>query len=422
MANAGERHTNGSQFFFTLDKAPQLDGSHTIFGRVAGDTVFNLLKLDDIELVGERPRYPPSLLSAEVLDNPFPDIEPRITAAERKEQRAARLESRRAAKQTKGVKRVATKNKALLSFGEDEAIAAPVEPAKFLSAHDVAEADSRLRKDVIDRRGLPRDLPSDLASLPSAVKREASSTPTSAPPKRETASRPLLEPAEAPKPAKRPEPEDASAKVRAEIESMQASLRRMAGKDDSDDDERPAKKAKKASGPSTMALERDRYKTARVAKKKGEDASLDDMLGGFRSRLRTAFATTAPEPEAPAETDGPVLGYSGEVLEEDVDDEDIEGGAWLAHRLRFRKDVAQTFGVDDYVRRFCLSVLTTQITHDPLAKHDVGTFSLADAAAIEARAKRQGKAPVTDSKRSGRDGDRNRPRERPKWDDRGGRR
>lgn len=355
MANAGERHTNASQFFFTLDKAPQLDGSHTIFGRVAGDTVFNLLKLDDIELVGERPRYPPSILSAEVLDNPFPDIEPRITAAERKEQRAARLELRRAAKQNKGVKRVATKNKALLSFGEDEAVAAPVEPSKFLSAHDVAEADSRLRKDVIDHRGLPRDLPPDLASLPSAVRRETSSAP--APPKRAAAStsRPLLEPEEAPRPAKRAEPSaqpSATDKVRAEIESMQASLRRMAGKDDSDDDDtqRPAKKAKKAAGPSAIALERAKYKSG-PSKKKGEDPSLDDMLGGFRSRLRTAFATTAPEPEAPVQTDEPVLGYSGEVLEEDVDDEDIEGGAWLAHRLRFRKDVAQTFGVDDYVRR-----------------------------------------------------------------------
>ena len=46
MANAG-KDDNGSQFFFTLGPTQELQNKHTIFGKVAGDTIYNMLKLGE---------------------------------------------------------------------------------------------------------------------------------------------------------------------------------------------------------------------------------------------------------------------------------------------------------------------------------------------------------------------------------------
>ncbi len=88
MANTGH-DDNTSQFFLTLDRAEALQGKHTIFGKVVGDTIFNLLQIGELEVEegegeGDRPLFPARILGAEVLMNPFEDMVPR-------EKRAAAL-------------------------------------------------------------------------------------------------------------------------------------------------------------------------------------------------------------------------------------------------------------------------------------------------------------------------------------------
>ncbi|CAH0474840.1 unnamed protein product [Peronospora belbahrii] len=84
MANENKPNTNHSQFFFTLDACEFLDKKHTIFGKVTGNTIFNLLSVGDLETnAQDRPLNPPKLSSIEVLWNPFEDIIPR--AIKRKE-------------------------------------------------------------------------------------------------------------------------------------------------------------------------------------------------------------------------------------------------------------------------------------------------------------------------------------------------
>ncbi|XP_005181238.1 spliceosome-associated protein CWC27 homolog [Musca domestica] len=142
MANS-DKDDNGSQFFFTMGPTPELQNKNTLFGKVTGDTVFNMLKLEDGEVDhNERPMYPHKILKAEILKNPFDDIVPRELKKEVKKDKKKKKE--------KGVK-----NFGLLSFGE-EAEEDEVETTEFVqknagkakSLHDVVD-DPKLSKEPV---------------------------------------------------------------------------------------------------------------------------------------------------------------------------------------------------------------------------------------------------------------------------------
>jgi peptidyl-prolyl cis-trans isomerase SDCCAG10 len=124
MANEGP-NSNGSQFFITLGDTPELQGKNTLFGRVEGDTIYNIAKMGEAE-VGEndRPVYPTRITSVEVLVNPFKDMVRRQRTAPVVQQQkpVEKKKKRRAGKQ-------------LLSFGADEGDGEDLQPvvkrAKF---------------------------------------------------------------------------------------------------------------------------------------------------------------------------------------------------------------------------------------------------------------------------------------------------
>jgi peptidyl-prolyl cis-trans isomerase SDCCAG10 len=65
----------------TLDACPWLDRKHTIFGKVEGNTIYNLLKIGELETDKKTDRpicNPiPAIKRIEVTINPFEDIVPR---------------------------------------------------------------------------------------------------------------------------------------------------------------------------------------------------------------------------------------------------------------------------------------------------------------------------------------------------------
>ncbi|NWV64261.1 CWC27 protein, partial [Malurus elegans] len=150
MANAGP-HDNGSQFFFTLGRADELNNKHTIFGKVTGDTIYNMLRLAEVEVdKEERPLSPHKIRSTEVLFNPFDDIVPRPNR---------KLKKDKPEEETKKSKVKGTKNFNLLSFGEE--------------AEEEEEEVSRVSQSMKGKSKSSHDLLKDdphLSSVP-AVKR-----------------------------------------------------------------------------------------------------------------------------------------------------------------------------------------------------------------------------------------------------------
>ncbi|EGG20027.1 hypothetical protein DFA_07143 [Cavenderia fasciculata] len=117
MASGKDPNSNQSQFFITLDAAEQLNRRHTVFGRVIGDSLFNILKANELE-IGENdmPLDPPKIISSDVISNPFEDIEPRqkkVTTVKPSTLSSPIEKKKKPAAAT-------TKNKGLLSFGEDD--------------------------------------------------------------------------------------------------------------------------------------------------------------------------------------------------------------------------------------------------------------------------------------------------------------
>lgn len=78
MANENKPNTNTSQFFITLGACEHLKGKHTIFGKVTGNTIFNVTRIGEADTgADDRPVSPIKVTSIEVLYNPFDDIVPR---------------------------------------------------------------------------------------------------------------------------------------------------------------------------------------------------------------------------------------------------------------------------------------------------------------------------------------------------------
>lgn len=402
MANLGTRNTNTSQFFFTLARTDELQDKHTIFGSVIGDTIYNVIKLSEAEVDRkERPIHPPVIKSVEVIDNPFPDIVPRITREQIKEQAKAKKEAKRekAKEKMKSKHRTLAKNKGLLSFADEEQLTGPAAEAeekrpKFRSAHDV-EASSQLSSKIVDPRRSAIDIPvPSLVQPPVSTLRQQDDE--SQPVKMHSALKAVAKrrTSDSKDPGERGEAGSSTAprkkqkndaeRVKDEIARMEADLRMGLNSDESGSDHELTKTAQKSrkghksqEGRSLLEAERARYK-ARAEKtisqvsapaKKGGSAGIDSILEGFRSKLRGA---EGPSRSVEAGADR-LDGYAGEVdptqdgVLGDVDDDD---DGWMAHELKFRKDAtvdqhrADEYAVVDPLanRKFTLDELAARKT------------------------------------------------------------
>ncbi|KAJ5925368.1 hypothetical protein N7454_008007 [Penicillium verhagenii] len=219
-----EDGTYGSQFFITLDNTErELNGQCTMFGRLEGDSIFNVLKIAEAERVEgtEKPVYPVKVTSCEL-----GELGPMEGKLKDRKTVSTSTGDKPAAKKKKKNPKAA---KVLLSFGEDEGEEEmPLRPAKpkfntKLVANapgatgDAEPATNSQKTEPKQQRKRPRS-PSPKRS-PSAERKPRPKTPEP------QAQLPLQDP-ESPERSPTPEKESKLSRTNAEIASLKASMRR----------------------------------------------------------------------------------------------------------------------------------------------------------------------------------------------------
>ncbi|KAE8841968.1 hypothetical protein HRS9139_01265 [Pyrenophora teres f. teres] len=326
MANTGKKDDNGSQFFFTLAATPELQDKNTMFGRIAGDTIYNLMKMAEAEIregSEDQPMYPSRVTGAEIIINPFEDMVKRVQAPARTEE----------TKKVKKPKRKAGKN--VLSFGDDaaEAEAAPVaKKPKF---------NTKLSHTH------PQTFEEITAKIPIAQTHAQGRRRTTAQAKSSHAPREL-----SPESEKRAKLD----RVNQQIADLKASMKRNTATQDTG----PTKKKSllEAMVPSTTTRGRKRGAGGNA---KDEQSALD-ILSKFKSKLDSAEPAAASKMATPAlpedSTNGKASGDANGADEEEgacdlhfivgcqsckawdkqEEEESDDDAGWMSHSLSFAKD------------------------------------------------------------------------------------
>jgi peptidyl-prolyl cis-trans isomerase SDCCAG10 len=353
MANTGKPDDNGSQFFFTLAATPELQEKNTMFGRIAGDTIYNLMKMAEAELrdgSDDQPMYPARVTGAEIIINPFEDMVKRARVAERTEPEAPKV---------KKPKRKAGKN--VLSFGDDaDAVdAAPVAKKAKYNTKLVGASDAAPTAPLPDRSmpiRKPASAPAPRAPAESALPKPTKEPVSKAPPP-ETARPP-------PQRELSPESEKRSKldRVNAQIAELKASMKRNTGAQSAE----PAKKKSLLESMVPTSTTRGRKRGTGATGTAQEQATLD-ILSKFKSKLETADPAAVPRgksPDLPANPHDPankkveensnrspgdeeasacdlhfIVGcQSCTAWDRQEEDESDDDTGWMAHSLSFAKD------------------------------------------------------------------------------------
>ncbi|TFK51959.1 cyclophilin-like protein [Heliocybe sulcata] len=331
-ANNGQKNSNDSQFFITLDRADELNGKHTLWGRCVGDTIFNVLKIGALELdANEKPLYPPKIKRVRIIDNPFDDIVPRITAEEKRVQQRAREEAQRE-REERERRKGAKKDKKLLSFGAEED--QEEEPA-------VIKKKPIVRPDLVETPDFPNIVSDVIPLTKSAPAKSQESTEKS----RKESKTDKKDGDDVTKIRERHEKEKTAKgdSRQAEIEKMEAEIRKLSRRRNGEDDSDEERARKKAKSKSYLEEELSKYSKGRGlhSKKDGKKKDEGDVLAAlnsFRSKLKGSFGDEEPEDKpADAEEQSAETGDTGAIAEDPGMEVDDDVG-FLSHKLYFPKD------------------------------------------------------------------------------------
>lgn len=303
----GEDGRYGSQFFVTLGPAErELTGTCTMFGRVEGDGIYNVVKISEAELVEgtERPVYAVKITGCEV-----DELGPFEGRLKKREKVAFAGKSEDKGEVVKKKKKKPKAGKALLSFGGDEGDedAAPVlkQPKPKFNTRLVVQGDIQRDQQKGERESANRTVAASVeqpsrAEPKHSRKRTRSPSLTQSPPVNRKPSRdpntqlPLPDPESPRSPSPSSDSSDkpsALSRANAEIASLKASMRRNTTTT-------PSEPARKRSALEEMIPEtslRGRKRPAPATNGLGPNSSAQErealaMFKAFKNRLEQAEA------------------------------------------------------------------------------------------------------------------------------------
>uniref|UniRef100_K3WTN7 PPIase cyclophilin-type domain-containing protein n=1 Tax=Globisporangium ultimum (strain ATCC 200006 / CBS 805.95 / DAOM BR144) TaxID=431595 RepID=K3WTN7_GLOUD len=369
MANENKPNTNHSQFFFTLDACEFLEKKHTIFGKITGNTIFNLLSVGDVETdAKDRPLHPPKLLSVEVLWNPFEDIVPRAI------KHAKLSDATEDAAKKKKRERKATKDLKLLSFGDEEeefqqeVSKKKAKTKKGMSSHDLLD-DKKLKAEVdevllqkiavhgdaskvegadrncdagVDKKEAARNSLKAAVASAAARKAEGSTTvekPTSAPNAPDSSVKPEKESSKRPSSASKlnaaSDDKDEYTRLREELRSSKKAATVLMGSKAKEQEDA------KAFHDMLTPLQQQRQKylqKKKASSRSGREQDTLQKLMQFKAKLEGVNQSADKEEDSSEKPS-----YHGQVLDEDSDDgkdaDERNDLSWMTAKLKFKKHI-----------------------------------------------------------------------------------
>ncbi|XP_074640651.1 spliceosome-associated protein CWC27 homolog [Tubulanus polymorphus] len=340
MANAGPNN-NDSQFFFTLGEASELNKKHTLFGKITGPTVYNMLKLGECETdSNDRPKYLQKIISTRILNNPFDDILPREIYKKNVDNN-----------QKKVSRSKATKNFKLLSFGEEaeedeEMINEATEQmrGKSKSSHDLIDdpklssvsvihddpittkTSKKRSKDSIEEED---SVESSIENVKKKLKKETENESSPTEVEQETVKQETVK-QETDKPKELSRKEELRNEVRQLQKELKEAKRRKQEKNKQTSQKTSPESEEETESTNDAVLdfkkEQLKYKELKGKNKKkgsGREEETLAILAKFKTRLQSV------REQHDEETEEKIVDINDET------NDDIEGDSWLAHKLTF---------------------------------------------------------------------------------------
>lgn len=376
MANANKSHTNTSQFFITLDKCEWLNKKHTIFGKVAGATIFNALRMGELETdSNERPLEPPRITSVEVVENPFDDIFPRyvhdclcscgthtqcvlcvfmilvltlniyvyhhrdISKTNPEEIKKQQEKAKQEKKQKEFDKKYKKRKLTLLSFGDEEAEDVPQDNTGIKSSHDILNDKKLSRTTEQDVVNQTKENHERRKNTNSSL-REDDPKYSENPEDFDAKMRKKIEAKQAATASSQTQEQEREAKIGERYEEFRKMLKREG------DEKRKATKVKGKAADEEQAqklLTPAQQLRKKYLDRKRQHGSREKETLERLNKFKGSLQAIAKDPSiAPKVDSDKVEGYHGQVLE-DEGGEDENSLEWMAAQLKSKKHIDDAY-------------------------------------------------------------------------------